>query len=53
MLVSPGAVDVGGLIILPRHKDYEQMKKEVVLKIFSEVCCDPGFFQDLLIEGME
>ena len=53
MLVSPGAVDIGGLIILPGIDDYERMKKETVLNIFSEVCSDSGLFQDLVLEGME
>ena len=38
MLVSPGAVDVGGLLVLPRREDYERMTRERVLGIFSEVC---------------
>ena len=38
MVVSPGAVDVGGLLVLPRREDYERMTREQVLGIFSEVC---------------
>jgi hypothetical protein len=38
ILVSPGAVDMGGLVILPRKEDYEKMDKERLLEIFAEVC---------------
>ena len=47
MLVSPGAVDVGGLLVLPRREDYERMTREQVLGIFSEVCHGAGIFVGL------
>lgn len=47
ILVSPGAVDVGGVVILPRKADYEKVKKEDLLEIFSEVCHAPDIFQNL------
>jgi hypothetical protein len=49
MLVSPGAVDVGGLMILPRHEDYERMNRELLLGIFSEVCYGKEIFKNLVI----
>jgi hypothetical protein len=38
MLVSPGAVDVGGLLVLPRCEDYARLTREQVLGVYSEVC---------------
>ncbi|MDE5773300.1 MAG: DUF4922 domain-containing protein [Muribaculaceae bacterium] len=36
MLVSPGAIDVAGLIILPRRADYERINVSDLAKIYSE-----------------
>ena len=44
MVVSPGAVDVAGLIILPRQEDFEKIDREIILKIFQEVCYGPEVF---------
>ena len=46
MVVSPGAVDAGGLLVLPRREDYERMTREQVLGIFSEVCHGADVFKD-------
>jgi len=46
MLVSPGAVDAGGLLVLPRRDDYERMTREQVLGIFSEVCYGRDILQN-------
>jgi hypothetical protein len=45
MVVSPGAVDAGGLLVLPRREDYERMTREQVLGIFSEVCHGKDIFE--------
>ncbi len=47
VLVSPGAVDVGGLVILPRYEDFKKMNREMLLGMFSEVCCDATVFDGL------
>ncbi len=44
MVVSPGAVDVAGLIILPRLDDFENIDREMILKIYQEVCHGPEVF---------
>ena len=36
-LVSPGALDMGGLIITPRKEDFERMTPELAQQILSEV----------------
>lgn len=38
LVISPGAVDVGGLAILPRQQDFERMTAEKILSIYREVC---------------
>jgi len=40
MLVSPGALDMSGLIILPRREDYERMTAEKADQILREVSLD-------------
>jgi len=47
MVVSPGAVDVAGLIILPRQEDFEKIDREMITKIFQEVCHSPEVFSGL------
>lgn len=37
MLVSPGAVDMAGVIILPRKEDFERITPSDVARIYSEV----------------
>ena len=37
MLVSPGAVDMAGVIILPREEDFDKITKNDIVKIYSEV----------------
>ena len=38
MLVSPGALDMGGLIITPRQEDFERMTAREAEEILREVC---------------
>jgi len=49
MVVSPGAVDVGGLLILPRREDFDKLDREMILGIFREVCKEPEVFSGLEI----
>ena len=39
-LVSPGAIDMAGLLITPRQSDYEQLTEEEAIGILNEVCLD-------------
>jgi hypothetical protein len=50
MLISPGAVDVGGVVILPFEEDYCRINKKYLLEIFSEVCLDHSVFQNLILK---
>ncbi len=38
MLLSPGAVDMGGVFITPRLEDYERLDADVVRRVFEELC---------------
>jgi hypothetical protein len=49
ILVSPGSVDVGGLVILPRREDYAHLDKDMLLTIFREVCYGPDIFTKLTL----
>lgn len=37
MTVSPGAIDMAGLLILPRHDDFDRIDEEKARAIYSEV----------------
>ena len=40
-LVSPGAIDMGGLIITPRQNDFRRITAEVAMAIYREVSLTP------------
>lgn len=37
MLISPGAIDMAGLIITPREEDFDKLNSELIWQIYSEV----------------
>ena len=47
LLVSPGAVDMAGLLITPREKDFLALTGDTVREIFAEVA-----FDDAAIDGL-
>lgn len=36
-MVSPGCIDMGGVLILPREKDYDTLEADEIRKIYQEV----------------
>lgn len=44
ILISPAAVDMGGLIITPKEEDFIKTNKELLQKIFNEVSLDQKTF---------
>lgn len=40
-LVSPGAIDMAGIIITPRREDYDSLTDADVRRIYTEVACPP------------
>ena len=47
-LISPGAVDMGGIIITPREEDFLALDRERILEIFREVAFDDAAVDALL-----
>jgi hypothetical protein len=55
LLVSPAAVELGGLIILPREEDFFRIREEDLISIFSQVTLqekDFGLFKNNLIQAL-
>lgn len=48
MMVSPGACDMAGLVILPRREDFERLDGAKMEAIFREVCMHEQAFGELL-----
>ena len=40
MLVSPAAIDLGGVCVFPREEDFNRITKEMIADIFKEVFID-------------
>jgi hypothetical protein len=38
IVLSPAAVDMGGVLITPREEDFIRISKEDVIDIFEQVC---------------
>jgi hypothetical protein len=47
LLISPAAVDLGGLLIVPRERDFERINKDLIKKIFNEVSLNDNSFNSL------
>ncbi|MDZ7269436.1 MAG: DUF4922 domain-containing protein [candidate division KSB1 bacterium] len=48
ILISPAAVDMGGLIITPIEKDFRQVEAELVAEIYREVSISPEVMHQIL-----
>jgi hypothetical protein len=47
-LISPGAVDMGGIIVTPREEDFLALTPDLVREIFREVAFDDAAVETLL-----
>lgn len=47
LLVSPGAVDVGGLVVVPRERDFARIDARSMRDIYQQVCLGPEVFDGL------
>jgi len=47
ILISPAAIDLGGMIITPREEDFKKVDKESLQKIIDEVSLDPNTFESM------
>jgi len=50
ILISPAAVDLGGVIITPREEDFNRISKNDIEDIFRQVCFEEGELTGLLNE---
>ncbi len=46
-IISPGAVDMGGLIITPREQDFRRVTPELILGIYRELSLTPEQMQEV------
>lgn len=44
MVISPAAVDMGGVIITPREQDFQRLTDGHIRQMFDEICLTPGDF---------
>jgi hypothetical protein len=51
MLVSPAAIDLGGVCVFPREEDFNRITKEMIAEIFKEVFVDVAKL-DLMIKKL-
>ncbi len=47
MLVSPAAIDLGGVCVFPREEDFNRITKEMIANIFQEVFVDEKKFIEI------
>ena len=47
-IISPGAVDMGGLLITPREEDFRKITIEVAQSIYEEVSLTPAQMQEVM-----
>ena len=47
-IISPGAVDMGGLLITPRREDFDRLTSETAFGIFRELSLSPAQVDDIV-----
>ncbi|MBU0475603.1 MAG: DUF4922 domain-containing protein [Bacteroidetes bacterium] len=48
ILLSPAAVDFGGLLITPREEDFDKITKEDIISIFQQTTCDDATIERII-----
>ena len=51
VIISPAAVDLGGLIITPIEKDFYRVDAKLIENIFEEVCVGEDMFERIIKEA--
>jgi hypothetical protein len=46
-LISPGSVDVAGLLVIPRAADFERLDEQVIARVYEEVLLEPSDLNEL------
>ena len=49
IVVGPASVEFGGILILPRKKDFEKITKKEIREIYEEVAINTGRFHELCL----
>lgn len=52
LLISPGAVDLGGVFIIARREDFDSITKEDIVDILAQVSLNHGTFAELTKQMM-
>jgi hypothetical protein len=47
LLISPAAVELGGICTTPREQDFERVTRENILQLYDEVCAPPEKFSSM------
>jgi hypothetical protein len=47
LLISPAAVELGGICTTPREQDFEKVTRDHILQLYEEVCIAPDKFASL------
>lgn len=48
ILLSPGAVDMGGVLVLPREVDYNRLDAALLMNIFQEISLGEAFIDEIV-----
>jgi len=48
IMISPGCVDMGGVLITPLEKDFDKIQVKIIESIFMEVCIDKIKMQSVI-----
>jgi hypothetical protein len=48
ILVSPGAVDMGGVVVLPREVDYNRLDAALLMNIFQEISLGEAIMDEIV-----
>lgn len=52
IIVSPGAVDMGGILIIPRKEDFEKITKEIIIDIYRQVSISKEIMEFVMIKAL-
>ena len=47
LLISPAAVELGGICTTPREQDFEKVTRQHIVEMYQEVCVSPEKFADI------
>jgi ATP adenylyltransferase/5',5'''-P-1,P-4-tetraphosphate phosphorylase II len=50
IFISPGSIDMGGVLVMPREEDYKKITASDIVNIMEQVCMDEEFIINLINE---